>query len=296
MTTSPGSADLPAPPPRLIAQPLSICINCKYPLHAPPEQTRCPECGTPILDPNLDSPEFLRFADTDYLRTLRTGIRIALVGYTIEVLRSFYTFAAGIYGLILGFQIGRNPGHTPPTPTPQPLTIVDFITFSVAVLLMLLLLAGWWKLTTPEPTPPDIASKPDHRAPARVWMLIYAVAWIGTSIFTMLYMTTITSTPTPSQMLIIMLPEFLVLGIAIPMYIYIMLYMKWIAMRLPDRSAYSLARPLVWAAPLLATVGACILVGPLATVILTVYLLFKLHKGISALVEARDPSDATYPI
>ena len=286
----------PQPPPRLVAQPLSICINCKYPLNGPPEQTRCPECGTPILDPNLDNPEFLKFADTDYLRTLRTGIRLALVGYTIEVLSTIFGFAAGIYGLILGFQIARNPGYTPPTPAPQPLTIVDFIATSVGVFFILLLLAGWWKLTTREPTPPDIASKPDHRAPARVWMIIYAVAWIGTSIFTMVYMASFASTPTPSQTLIILLPEFLVLGIAVPMYIYIMLYMKWIAMRLPDRSAYSLARPLVWAAPLLATVGACILVGPLAAVILTIYLLCKLQKRISALVEARDPADATYPI
>lgn len=302
MTTSPGPADDPAPPPRIpppiAPQPGSLCINCKYPLHGVPHQMRCPECGTPILDPELDNPEFLKFADTNYLRTLRSGIRIVLIAHAIQIFLGIVNIGIGLVRMMIHISqqtpANQLPPHTMPVTTP-----LDLVLAVAGACVMLFVLVGWWRITTPDPSRQNSDHKTNHRAAARIWTTIFIVYWIASSAFAYVIMFMNQSAPTMSLLyvLLVSVPGFIAFILAVPLYIYIMLYLQWLAARVPDPSSFKLAKILVWLAPVLVTVGYCIAgLGPIAAFILSLILLFKLHKGISALVEAREPSDATYPI
>lgn len=284
MTTDSGISHSPGP--------AMHCSVCGYPLYGPPEQTHCPKCATPILEDNSHNPILLEHADLDYLRTLRSGIRIVLIAHAVQIFLGIVNMGVAVLRAFAQLS-QQTPGSPQPNYMMMPsLTPLDIALSIVGAFAMLFVLVGWWKITTPDPSLHHADTRPNHRAAARIWTTIFIAYWIASSIFMYAIMFMNAGSPMSFQYtLLISAPGFVAFLLLIPLYIYVMLYLQWLAFRVPDRSSYKLAKTLVWLAPILATVGYCIAgLGPIAAFILSLILLLKLHKGICAHIDSRDPN------
>jgi hypothetical protein len=101
------------------------CRKCSYNLRGLSADGRCPECGTPVgLSVQGD---FLRYSDPAWLGTLRRGVNLIIWGVVEFVVGAVITI---FFGPVIGP--------------------------AVMVLVMLagtlLMLAGWWQLTAPDPS------------------------------------------------------------------------------------------------------------------------------------------------
>ena len=69
-----------------------------------------------------------------------------------------------------------------------------------------------------------------------------------------------------------------------------MLYLRWLAPRLPDDEVDAKARRLMWLGPLLVTVGALIVVGPLIAMVLYWNLLDRVRRNLKQIMHRQSSS------
>ena len=69
-----------------------------------------------------------------------------------------------------------------------------------------------------------------------------------------------------------------------------MLYLRWLAPRLPDDEVDAWARRLMWLGPLLVTVGALIVVGPLIAMVLYWNLLDRVRRNLKQIMHRQSSS------
>lgn len=208
MTTPP-----PIQPPPRIAVPIANgtkCIKCSYDLGGLLSNALCPECATPAEHALF--PGSLRFAGLDFIRTLRSAVRLLLIFVfvrpTIGILFFVATFA--LLGMMQTQQPYPAPYAPPPGPTipaphqapqttpqttphtwpqatptaPAPIPqynqpyphwfrAAHFAGELIKALLLLATLYAWWLFTKPNPATVNTPFDPSSRRASRIVVPIY---------------------------------------------------------------------------------------------------------------------------
>lgn len=211
-----------------------VCINCKYDLSGLLSDRACPECGTPIrrsLQGNL-----LRFAAPEYVRKLLRGATIAEVAGALVALQFIVMLA------ILPFVTGRLEGA---------LTIGAEI-FSLAIAACSAV--GWWALSAPDPDPLG----DDRAIGARRLLRVSLIAELAIGTATLLVYLAFVDFATGEMMIAENVHDALMLvGMMtwLARFVISMIYLRTIALRIPDVKLYTSAGRLIWMGPLLTVVS-----------------------------------------
>ena len=243
-----------------------ICLRCGYNLRGLDPGGVCPECGMPI-ERSLHS-NLLRFSDDRYLATLHRGVFLVLASlagqHVLLIGTVFVAFALAWLGLRVHDE-------------------VIGVSSVIATGLAITTLVGWWMFSAPDPAGTDRANV--ARRIVR-WTLLAAVAL--TILFALaasrIFFGGLTGTSVGLA---------LTVGIALVLTILVtivasMLYVRWLAPRLPNAKADRRAKLLIWLGPVLLIGGtpACYLgpvvtlVGPLVTLVLYWNLLEWIRKDL----------------
>lgn len=265
-------AEIPQPTP--IRAPM--CIICGYDLQGLARDGRCPECGTPVEQSYL--PDLLANRSPAYLRQLRSGLSWVLNG----ILVAFSVMIAGIFVVAIAMT-----GTLPFSPNAVQLSLeLISVACSAAILF------GWWRLTTPDPGKLDAQFDLKSRQVIRVAVMVQAAAAVIE-----FALNAVILTGTAANMALIMLARAasVISGAAwITQFFAAMLYVRWLARRVPDRKLHDKAKRFMWLGPLLYTVGIVLLaLGPLIALVMYWNMLDKLRKHIKTMLTGRDVQPAT---
>lgn len=237
------------------------CIICGYDLKGIGREGVCPECGTPVEQSYL--PDLLANRSPEYLRQLRSGLSFVLNGilaYVCVVVLGFLSAIAGVSGAEL------------------------FLAFA-GTACSIAILVGWWRLTTPDPgMPPEANAGLGARQIIRIAVCVQLAA----SIFGLMPQFSTGQTLTPGLTAIVVLSVALgVLSLIawVAQFFAAMLYVRWLARRVPDQKLHDRAKRFMWLGPVLQTVGLLLLgLGPLIALIMYWNMLDAMRKHIKRIL------------
>jgi len=150
---------------------------------------------------------------------------------------------------------------------------------------------GWWLFSTPDAASSAANTGSKARHLVRIAVIIMVASSIGAAIGVAFVGS---PQPVPGALSAASLSAMIGFGFIafvgwIVLYFASLVYIQWLAARLPDaqkrRTIGDFARMLMWLGPLVAVVGACIFIGPYVATILILILLFRLRN---ALQDVRD--------
>ncbi len=258
-----------------------MCIICGYDSQGLPRSGKCPECGTPVEQSYL--PDLLANRSPAYLRQLRSGLSWVLNG----ILAYFILLIGGIFvGIIAAAMAGGVAGGAVTANTVQ--LSLQFLGIACAMAIFF----GWWRLTTPDPGKMDSQFDLKSRQVIRVTVIVQAAA----SLITFAVSAVAFGAPNLSMPLMMVSGAVgLASGVAwITQFFAAMLYVRWLARRVPDRKLHDKAKRFMWLGPLLYTVGIVLLgLGPLIALVMYWNMLDKLRKHIKTMLAGRDMQPAT---
>lgn len=222
-------------PPEVIGADI-VCKRCAYSLQGLRRSSLCPECGLAIAR-SLGS-DLLLYSDPSYVARLLAGAKLALWSGVAIVCLLVTGFATIIYSAV-------------------------FFWGSISLLLVLAALgslAGWWLLTSPDPG--QLAANKGQR-PRRIVRvaLIATVALITAS-------TGIPLVLGPTNQALLILLRLVVYLIMFASFWPGLLYVRWLAPRIPSEPAYKRASAML---TILASIGGAIL---LSAILLSAFLTF----------------------
>lgn len=248
------------------------CIKCAYPLVGLAPDGQCPECGTSI-ELSLREPT-LANADPAYLLTLRSGLSFVLNGILLLIVTTI-TFT--VLALAL-------------TSTGNAVTLV---LEGALIIVSGIILFGYWKFTTPDPS--QVALETTRSARATIRLVVAAQAVIAVAGFILELIGTSLSTPPapgapgPTLNLAEILSNVLmVIGVVfwVIQFFAVMRYTRWLATRVPDFLIVKRAKGYMWFLPLIYVLGAaCVGLGPLFALILYWNLLDRLRKHVKSIIK-----------
>ncbi len=222
------------------------CRRCGYELRGLPAGGRCPECGT-LVARSLHG-DLLRYSDERYLAALHRGVVLILAAV-----------AAQLVIVVLSIVVGFSMAWARP-----PATTLPFLVSLAAAAVSLVLLLGWWLFSAPDPafagTDRGTTARGVVRATVASEALLTAAgaavdAWSTTAI------------GQPVDVLVMAVGAAQLLASAVRFFAS-MLYLRWLATRLPNPQVDARAKRLMWLGPLLYTVGALVCIGPLIAIVL----------------------------
>lgn len=258
------------------------CLGCGYNLLGIARSGRCPECGSSVarsLRGNL-----LEYASVEYLRTLRAGGIVVIVG-------TFISFVGeGTLDATLKFLSTL----TGSTSRGAPETLESLTNLLASVLWVI----GWWMLTTPDPglVGPDADMKP--RRTLRWALIVSASLMLGKAVIEFLPsagrsfntantggILTISRWPSSGPDIAIAI-LFVLIGGASLAFIIVCFFVSLklvntLASRASDKSLEKFAAKCVW---LLPTLIATLFAAPIA-IILYLLLMFRLTFRIGAALQ-----------
>jgi hypothetical protein len=253
------------------------CISCSYNLMGLHAQGPCPECGTPIalsLRDNLlinSAPEYLKRIHKGVFLIL-TAIIVMIVGWLLIVLGGVIAFA-----LVAATAAPGGGGVT------QGMGVTNAVTIGGAVLSVipsLIGLYGWWLFSEADPraSEHDRGEKPRRIVRTTVVIeLVLLVASQSTSVMSQLFLSTGAGTGaggTGAAMPLLLAVGTMVLSVSYFIalavrYFASMLYIRWLAPRLPNEKVQKRGKLMLWLGPLLCTVGAlACYIGPIVALVL----------------------------
>jgi hypothetical protein len=254
MTDVPNSAH--APPTTAPAPTEGLfCPRCGYDLDGLALDARCPECGTPVETALRGG--LLEYSSPEYLAALHQGVFLVLAAIIGQILVMTVNFLSA---LLIGAGGGNRMAF---------LELVHFVSLGLS----LLLLYGWWRLSTPDPAMVEGNRGDLPRRVVRA-LLIAAVFLNFAGVF-------VSNARNPYLLITLG-----VLGLVIfaGRFFAEMLYIRWLAPRIPNERVHRRASTLLWLGPLLYTVGLVLLgLGPLIALVLYWNMLDWVRKDLKAI-------------
>ena len=241
------------------------CVGCGYNLRGLEVSGKCPECGLDISR-SLHGDQLV-FSSVEYLGALCRGIRLIFAALVARVLII-------VIGIVVGLLIGINADSISPGVESLAMGLAALADAAVAIVLIV----GWWLFSTPDPSITSANTGDTARKFVRITVLISGVAGILNSTGET-YQVTVAS---PLVFLAAAL-AIIVLVAWIVSFFASMVYIRWLAKRIPNERVDRAAKRLMWLGPLLMTVGMfCLMIGPLVAFILYIILILRLQQNILA--------------
>jgi len=218
----------------------------------------------------------LKFSPPEYVAKLHHGVVIVLAMVLASIVASFATIGLSFAAAIASWQSGS---------------------LQIALLFLMTLLSmasayGWWIFGSPDPDGRLHPTGELARKIIRVVVLLSVLASCVSAVYTLLNPPTPLTMPAPGRPPSVgstITPALLTqIGIAIVslviaawMYFVQILYVRWLAPRLPDAYVFERAKLLLWLVPLLTIVGVlCAGLGPLIALVLHWNLLDRVRKDL----------------
>ena len=280
MIDTPMHPDEPNDPPQAEAAERvfdsSFCIDCGYDLIGLRTDGVCPECGRPV-DDSLRGAHLIH-RSPEYVRTLTRGIGLVLNGILLWFFLSFIVSPGLMFGLAFNSGLAGSGAVNAYAATVQ----IGLAALGVAISGMILY--GYWCFTARDPGDPIRDGAPTARRVVRGAVIAQAAFQVISLAITTLISSTGTMqfTPgsTPGQVtgsqsfgLALMIAGSIV-GVGafaawVTQFFAAMLYVKAVALRLPDPKIYRLSKTRIIACPIWCTVGILLFfLGPLIALIL----------------------------
>lgn len=244
-----------------VSHPDATCVICGYSLTGLPAEGRCPECGTPVEQSFRGS--LLEHASPEYLARLHKGVFLILAAIIVSILAMFLnvglSLATGGGGKVLGLTFAG----------------VGFVTAAMSLI-------GWWLFSAVDPGYTGREQGTTARSVVRAMVIVIAVWQVVSFAYALV------STPSTAAGVAV---DYLAFGIqvvaALASVIHFfasMLYVRWLAPRIPNPKAFRRAKTLMWLGPLLMTVGILLIgLGPLIALVLYWNMLDWIRKDLRAI-------------
>ena len=244
----------------------AVCVRCFYDLRGLPVNGNCPECGESIA--RSLSGDLLRGCTPEYLRTLCVGLRLMSIGLCLSV---FVTLATIINDIL-------NLG------VPE----ISFSIYALSFMVDCVLLLGYWKYTTLEPTHAAVEQPTNARRIIRTTVVIAFATVSCTAMIRFLRPQDIrlTGIRTPAE-IGIAIAGILVFLIWLVQFFAVMSYTARIVGRIPDDALVKRIRLYRWIIPTI-FIGGIILIGlgPLVASIMYWSLLVRVRTGVAQVAYA----------
>jgi hypothetical protein len=260
-----------------------MCVGCGYELAGLSPHGECPECGTPIAR-SLRG-DLLAYAPAEYLAKLHRGAAIVVV--TILVMVVFFVLGIGVLAYVMVSGPGVGAGAVP--------AVLEGVLNLGGLALGLIMLYGWWLLSTPMPM-----HESTRMDTARRWVrglliataALTAVEFVGSLAYTALPgPASSAGTGLGSQGMTVVVGRvagLLSTLVGVAGYVVQMLYVGWLGQRIPDQDIHRRGKRNAWLVPLLGTVGMIIIIGPLIALIMYWNLVDALRKRLKQLRANQD--------
>lgn len=247
----------------------SICFACDYPLGGLPSGAPCPECGSPagVADAFL-----IKNSEPVYQQKLLTGVSFVLNGIIAMILMA-------IVGIIISAISISN--QQTATVAVGPLEVgLQFVSTAISVAIAY----GWWLFSEADP---KLVGGYDGGTPRQLVRVCVSINVIASVVSFAIYLAAwLTSSALLAGVLLVGVG--LIAGVSgIVAFFVQMLYVKWLAPRLPNASVFRRSKTLLWLGPVLFTVGLLLFgLGPLIALVLYWNMLDKVRKNLKVIVAA----------
>lgn len=249
------------------------CIGCGYDLAGLPREGLCPECGAPVAQ--AYAPDLLENRSVGYLLQLRSGLTMVVTGILCNIGLMLIAVAIGA--------ASRFGSSLPGGAASAWGTSVQLITQLLGLGLSVLVLLGWWKITTPDPS--RIGAGLDVKP--RQIIRVAVVVQVATSLVGLLPIAAEMGSPPAAIPLAFATMGIGLVGTAawITQFFAAMLYLQWLARRVPDDKLHADTKRFMWLGPLLYVVGCVLLgLGPIVALVLYLLMLFTLRKHLTLIL------------
>lgn len=245
----------------------ACCIQCGYQLRGLQADGVCPECGTPV-DRSLRG-NGLRYSSIAYVRSLRRGAWMILAAIIIQIL-------IGIGTAALGAVLSASGGSA------SLMTSIRLGMQGLGMLAAFMSLYGWWLFSELDPAYSGRDQGTTSRKVVR-WAVAIAAAQTMVS-FGLQAFPSLQGGGGPGVFAGAV--GILSLGVGAVKFFASMLYVRWLAPRLPNTKVYKRARMLMWLGPILMTFGILLIgLGPLIALIMYWNMIYWIYKDLKRIEE-----------
>jgi hypothetical protein len=252
------------------------CVQCSYNLRGLPLNGNCPECGTPV-ETSLRG-ILLQYASPDYLATIHQGLSLVLNGIMLMIVLS-------VVGMVIGFASGAGGG---------PGTSATLIVAGLQLIPSVMMLLGYWKYTEPDPgfvgTELPTAARKVMRITVIIQAVTTAVSFLLQIAAPSLMSGGVNSSGAMAFGLLMMLVGLASLAAWTVQFFATMRYTRWVAVRVPDAQIIRRTQTYMWLLPLIAILGAIVIIGPLIALVLYWNMHDRLRKHVRAIRETGQPA------
>ncbi len=251
------------------------CIQCGYNLRGSPLAGKCPECGTDVSR-SLQG-ILLQYASPDYQRSVESGLGLVLNGILVSivlvVVNILLAFAGGGWVVIVGAALGLIP--------------------------QVMLVLGYLRYTTPDPQFVGTETPDAARNLARIAVLVGAGCALVQFLLQLGLLAggnaAVGGASGASGLGMVLAGALAVVSLLslvawAVQFFAVIKYTRWMAKRVPDGWIVDKTKLYIWLLPVLATVGALVLIGPLIALVLYWNLHHRLRKQVQSIIATGSPA------
>lgn len=248
------------------------CVSCSYNLMGLMRDSLCPECGTPVANSLRDN--LLINSSPVYLARIHKGVFLVQAGIIVMILMFIGTRLSRLIAVFVAVGTGGGLGW-----------MYAAIFASAAAMLVIagMSLYGWWLLSEADPRANQNDRGESPRRIVRITVVVECFMLFASQFFSLAsnFMGGGTWGTTPGSVtptfgstahVFEIIASILTFGYLVALavrYFASMLYLRWLAPRLPNDKAHTRAKLMLWLGPVLCTVGFALCgLGPVIAMIM----------------------------